>query len=75
MKRWFLLLLCLASAAAQAQAWPSKPIRVIYPFPSGGGGETLTRLVGQKLTEAWGQPVIVEAIPGASGMIGAELLV
>jgi tripartite-type tricarboxylate transporter receptor subunit TctC len=73
---WTLLApLLLAAGVAHGQAWPSKPIRIIYPFPSGGGGETLTRLVGQRFTEAWGQPVVVEAKPGASGMIGADLLV
>ncbi len=73
---WSLLAsLLFAAGVAHGQAWPSKPIRIIYPFPAGGGGETLTRLVGQRFTEAWGQPVVVEAKPGASGMIGAELLV
>lgn len=58
-----------------AQAYPSKPIKVIIGFPPGSGGETQVRLVGQKLTEAMGQPIVVDARPGASGNIAAELLV
>ena len=61
--------------AATAQAYPSKPIKVIIGFPPGSGGETQVRLVGQKLTEAMGQPIVVDARPGASGNIAAELLV
>jgi tripartite-type tricarboxylate transporter receptor subunit TctC len=68
-------LLAGAALGAQAQAWPTKPIKVIIGFPPGSGGETQVRMVGQKLTEAWGQPVVVEAKPGASGNIAAELLV
>ena len=62
-------------AAALAQAYPSKPIKVFIGFPPGSGGETQVRLVGQKLTEAMGQPIVVDARPGASGNIAAELLV
>ncbi len=58
-----------------AQPYPSKPIKVIIGFPPGSGGETQVRLVGQKLTEAMGQPIVVDARPGASGNIAAELLV
>ena len=61
--------------AATAQTYPSKPIKVIIGFPPGSGGETQVRLVGQKLTEAMGQPIVVDARPGASGNIAAELLV
>ena len=67
--------LSFAAPAALAQAFPSKPIRIIIGFPPGSGGETQVRLVGQKLTEAWGQPIIVDARPGASGNIATELLV
>jgi tripartite-type tricarboxylate transporter receptor subunit TctC len=72
-----LLLLCLpaaASAAAQpgAPAYPTKPIRLIAPYAAGGGSDTLARIIGQKLTESWGQPVVVENRPGAGGGIGAE---
>ena len=61
--------------AATAQPYPNKPIKILIGFPPGSGGETQVRLVGQKLTEAWGQPVIVAARPGASGNIAAEMLV
>lgn len=67
--------LAAIAACATAQPYPSKPIRIIIGFPPGSGGETQVRLVGQKLTEAWGQPIVVDARPGASGNIAAELLV
>jgi tripartite-type tricarboxylate transporter receptor subunit TctC len=58
-----------------AQAYPSKAIRIIVPFPAGGTSDILSRAIGQKLTEQWKQPVIVDNRPGASANIGAELLV
>ena len=68
--------LALSAAVLTASAqYPSKPIKVLIGFPPGSGGETQVRLVGQKLTEAWGQPIIVDARPGASGNIATELLV
>ena len=69
---------CMLLAAASiviAQPYPSKPIRILIGFPPGSGGETQVRLVGQKLTEAWGQPIVVDARPGASGNIATEMLV
>jgi tripartite-type tricarboxylate transporter receptor subunit TctC len=63
------------SPAAWGQAYPSKAIRIIVPFPAGGTSDILSRAVGQKLTEQWKQPVIVDNRPGASANIGAELLV
>ena len=59
--------------AAQAQSYPAKPIRLIAPFPPGGSTDLLARLIGQKLTEAWGQQVVVENRGGAGGTIGVEL--
>jgi tripartite-type tricarboxylate transporter receptor subunit TctC len=63
--------LAVAASGAYAQAYPSKPIRWIVPFPPGGSTDLLARVVGQKLTEAWGQQVIVENKGGAGGTLGA----
>jgi len=56
-----------------AQNYPAKPIRVIVPYPAGGTSDILTRLIGARLTESWGQQVIPDNRVGASGTIGAEL--
>ncbi|HZM47054.1 MAG TPA: tripartite tricarboxylate transporter substrate binding protein [Burkholderiales bacterium] len=58
-----------------AQNYPAKPIRIIVPYPPGGTSDILTRMVGQKLTESWGQSVIADSRPGAAGIIGVELTV
>src|SRR5688572_1641854 len=66
----------LAAAGAQAQSsYPNRPIRVLTPFAAGGGSDILARLIGPQITEAWGQPVVVDNRPGAAGNIGAGLTV
>lgn len=69
------LALAACSLAAPAQPYPSKSIRVIIGFPAGSAGDTQLRLIGQKLTEAWGRSIVIDPRPGASGNIAAELLV
>src|SRR4051812_38937430 len=68
-------ILMLAATNVHAQSFPIKPVRIIAPFPAGGGLDITARTFGQKLGEYWGQTVVVENRPGASGMIGAEAVV
>jgi tripartite-type tricarboxylate transporter receptor subunit TctC len=63
-----------AAPAASAQQYPSKPIRLIIPFPPAGATDVLGRALGQKLSEAMGQPVVVENRPGAGSTIGSDLV-
>ena len=63
----------LQSGFAAAQNYPAGPLRMIVPFPPGGGTDILGRVIAQKLNEAWGQPVVVENRGGANGTIGAAL--
>jgi tripartite-type tricarboxylate transporter receptor subunit TctC len=62
------------TAAALAQEYPVKPIRMVVPLPPGGGTDIAARMTGKKLTERWGQQVIVDNRPGASGNIGTEIV-
>jgi tripartite-type tricarboxylate transporter receptor subunit TctC len=70
-----LVLTCilLLAAPAAAETWPTHAVRVMVPFAAGGPADTLARVVGDKLSLAWGQPVVVENRGGAGGNIGAEL--
>ena len=72
--RALLLSLALAPAIGWAQAYPAKPIRLVVPFPPGGSLDVVARAIGQKLSEAWGQPVVIDNRPGAGGNIGADLV-
>jgi len=64
--------LVLTSPAVRAQTYPSRQITLIVPFAAGGSNDVVGRAIGKKLSEAWGQPVIVENRPGAGGMIGTS---
>lgn len=64
----------LAIPTVRAQAWPSRPIRFIVPYPPGGGTDIVARMLAQKMTQSLGQPVVVENKPGASTIIGTDLM-
>jgi tripartite-type tricarboxylate transporter receptor subunit TctC len=64
--------LALASAAAHAQTYPSGTVKLIVPVPAGGVTDTLARIVAQRLTESWGQPVVVDNRPGGNYAVGAQ---
>lgn len=61
------------AAAAQAQTFPAKPLRILVPFSPGGSSDIQARIIGQKLTEAWGQTVIIDNRGGAGGIVAAEI--
>ena len=70
-----LIALCaLWSSFASAQAWPTKPVKIIVPFTAGSATDILARTFGQKLSELWGQPVVIENHPGAGGTIGTGIV-
>ena len=60
--------------SASAQTWPQRPIRLVIPFPAGGPTDIVGRLIGQQMSEAFGQPVLIDNRSGASGIIGADLV-
>ena len=76
MRRWilpFMIALCLAAGVAAAQDWPAKPVRIISPFPPGGGSDTLARILGKELSDKFGKQFFVENKPGAGGLVGSAL--
>ncbi|MGH8669002.1 MAG: Bug family tripartite tricarboxylate transporter substrate binding protein [Burkholderiales bacterium] len=70
MKKALFLLLSAVTALAHAQSYPAKPIRIIVPFTAGSATDVVARLIGERLSAAWGQPVVVDNRPGAGGSIG-----
>lgn len=73
-QRLFLACACagLLPLAAHAQKFPDRPVKLVVTYPAGGSSDLMGRIMGQKLSEYWGQPVIIESKPGAAGSIGME---
>src|SRR5690349_20898332 len=74
MKIFVALCALLAVSLVHAQSYPSKPIRLIVPYAAGGTSDILARQIGPKLTEAWGQPVVIENKTGANSNVGADFV-
>ncbi|MBI1990809.1 MAG: tripartite tricarboxylate transporter substrate binding protein [Betaproteobacteria bacterium] len=72
--RLVLVALLVAAVPAHAQTYPAKSIRIVVPFAPGGGADIIARILGQKMTDSWGQQVVVDNRAGASGNIGAEIV-
>lgn len=72
LRKTLLFGLLISAALAQAQNYPTKPIRFVVPFPPGGSADALARLIGVRLAASLGQPVIVDNKPGAGGILGAD---
>jgi tripartite-type tricarboxylate transporter receptor subunit TctC len=69
-----LLLLATACGAAHGQSYPARSVRMVVPFPAGGGTDFIGRTVGARLSELWGQPVVMDNRPGATTVLGAEIV-
>jgi len=66
------LLISAAAAQERAESFPSRSIKIVVPFPAGGPSDVLARMIGQKMTEDWGQPVVIENRVGANTVLGAQ---
>ena len=73
-RRSLAVLAFLLSAGLAHAQYPSKPVRIVVPYPAGGTSDILARTIGQKLQELWGQPVVIDNKPGATGNVGAEIV-
>jgi len=73
-RRLLAVLAALAIAGVAHAQYPSKPVRIVVPYPAGGTSDILARTIGQKLQELWGQPVVIDNKPGATGNVGAEIV-
>ena len=69
-----MLVNCMAGLASAADSYPSKPVRVVVPFAAGGTTDIVTRILAQRITETWGQQLVVDNRPGAGGNIGSEIV-
>lgn len=72
LKTWLAIIAVACAATASAQPYPNRPLRIILPFAAGSTTDVIARIVGQKLSERVGQQVVIEARPGANGMVGSE---
>src|SRR5690242_11469287 len=72
--RWLATALCAGALAAHAQSYPAKPVRLIHGFGSGSAIDVFSRPLAQKLSDSLGQQVVVDARPGATGMIANDLV-
>jgi tripartite-type tricarboxylate transporter receptor subunit TctC len=66
------LAMCSAAAQERADVFPTRAIKIVVPFPAGGPSDVLARMIGQKMSEDWGQPVVIENRPGANTVLGAQ---
>ncbi len=72
LRLFWLGLLCLMAVSVQAQGFPNRPVKLVVTYPVGGSSDLMARIMGQKLSMHWGQPVIIESKPGAAGSIGMD---
>lgn len=75
MKHWMVVLfaaLCVAAGSASAQEWPTRPVKLIVPYPAGGGVDVMARALAQRLQDKWQQPITIDNRPGANTLIGTE---